>query len=351
MSHDAVRIGFIGAGGIARSKHLPLLRKIPGVQLVAVCNRTEESGRAIAQEFSIPQVLTDWQALVRRPDVDAVFIGTWPYMHRAMSIATLQAGKHCFTQARMAMNLAEARDMVAAAQAAPGLVHMICPPPTRMPLEPYVRHVIQSGQLGPLTSVQLTVALPANLDAGKIHWREQVEYSGLQIMAMGIFAETLNAWVGPYESLQATLATPIRTKRDSQGRDVAIQIPQVVSITGRLQCGAVASELHTGLAADTTSRQQTLVIQGLGGTLRYDFNRDLLELARAGQALASVSVPAELQRPWRVEQDFIDAVRAARAGKPWSVSPDFHEGLAYMAKVEAVHRSARESRVIRLSEL
>jgi predicted dehydrogenase len=348
---DPIRIGFIGAGGIARSRHLPLLRPLPDVQVVAVCNRTKESGQAIASEFGIGQVVTDWQALIARSDIDAVFIGTWPYMHRAMSVAALEAGKHCFCQARMAMNLAEARAMVAAAAAHPTLVHMICPPPTRMPVEPCIQHVLQTGQLGPLTSVHLYAANDANLTSPTIHWREQVEYSGQQIMAMGIYAETLNAWVGPYESLHATLATPIRSKLDAHGREVEVKVPQVVSITGRLRCGAVATELHSGVAADPATRGQVLTIQGLAGSLRYDFNSGKVELARAGEPMQTVNIPGEMQRPWRVEKDFIEAVRAARAGKRWSVSPDFHEGLLYMQKVEAVHRSAQSGQAVTLATL
>jgi hypothetical protein len=41
-----------------------------------------------------------------------------------------------------------------------------------------------------------------------------------------------------------------------------------------------------------------------------------------------------------VEQDFVNAVRAAQQGQPWQVSPDFYEGLKYMEFIEAVLRSA-----------
>src|SRR5687767_1407682 len=43
---DTLNIGIIGAGGIVKTRHLPGLRKIPGVEVVAVCNRTRESGEA-----------------------------------------------------------------------------------------------------------------------------------------------------------------------------------------------------------------------------------------------------------------------------------------------------------------
>src|SRR6266536_3160927 len=128
MSYEEkLRIGIIGAGGIVRSRHLPALRAVEGVEVVAVCNRSRESGEAVAREWSIPEVMTDWRDLVARPDLQAVFIGTWPYTHAEMSVAALEAGKHVFCQARMARDLAEARQMLAAAERHPRQVAMLCP--------------------------------------------------------------------------------------------------------------------------------------------------------------------------------------------------------------------------------
>lgn len=350
MSNERIGVGFIGAGSICESRHLPGLAKLPGVEVVAVCNRSAESSQRVAQKWNIPHVESDWRRLIARPEVDAVFIGTWPYMHREMCEAALDAGKHCFTQARMCMNLAEGKAMVAAAARHPELVNMICPPPTRMPFEPWIRQQLQSGALGELTLVRLTQAGGNNLDPTRITWREQVEHSGLQVLAMGIFAETLNAWVGPYESLTAQTSTPIAVKTPAGSAPVKIGIPQVVTITGKLACGALAVEHHFGLAADQTTPGNELVLWGTKGTIRYQFG-GTIEYAPAGAALQPVDVPAALQRDWLVEADFINAVRAARAGKPWRVSPDFNEGLLYMRKVEAVHRSARAGAAVTLASL
>jgi len=343
-----LRIGFIGAGDICRSQHLPRLARMDDVEVVAVANRSPESGRKVAGEFGIRHVIDDWQDLVQRNDVDAVFIGTWPCMHCQMSIAALEAGKHCFCQARMAMDLDQARAMLATAEAHPGLVNMICPPPTRMPFEPFVRDVVAKGVLGPITAVQLLSTGGANLGLQSVHWRERRDLSGKQILAMGIFAETLNAWVGPYAELSAQVATPIATKHDAAGKQVSIDIPQVVTIIGRLENGALALEHHSGVVTDKTTVGSQLTIWGLRGTLRYMFG-DTIEMAHAGEELRPVDVPDKLKRPWQVEADFVAAVRAARRGEPVEVrpvSPDFAEGLHYMQKVEAVHESAATGRTI-----
>ncbi|MEX0887738.1 MAG: Gfo/Idh/MocA family oxidoreductase [Phycisphaeraceae bacterium] len=344
--HDRIRIGFIGAGGIARQRHLPNLRDMPGVEFTAVSNRSEASSRQAADEWAIPAIETDWRRLVERDDVDAVFIGTWPATHRAMSIAALEAGKHVFCQARLACDLAEAQAMADAAGRHRDLVAMTCPPPHRMPWEPWIRRQLEAGILGELRNVQLQSISGANL--GPITFRERVELSGKQILQVGIWAETLIAWLGEYETLAAVTATPIRTKRDDAGQPYTIAIPQIVHVHGRLANGAAITELHTGVSLHGHTNH--VLLEGSEATLRVDAMQRVL-LGKPGEELAEVDVPTELQRDWQVEQDFIDAVRAARRGASWQVDPDFHEALRYMRKVEAIHRSDETGQRVRLAQV
>jgi predicted dehydrogenase len=126
---ETIRIGLIGAGANTRSRHIPGFQAIEGVELVAVCNRSMESGQAVADEFGIERVTTDADDLFNDPSIDAISIGTWPYMHSDLSIRSLEAGKHVLCEARMAMNAAEARAMLTASQAHPDLVAQLVPAP------------------------------------------------------------------------------------------------------------------------------------------------------------------------------------------------------------------------------
>src|SRR6266540_4317835 len=116
---DTIRIGLVGAGGIARQRHLPGFKQIDGAEVVSVVNRSRESSERVAKEFGIPGVHDTWTALVQDPRIDAVVIGTWPYLHHPVTLAALAAGKHVLTEGRMAMNAAQAREMLAAARAHP----------------------------------------------------------------------------------------------------------------------------------------------------------------------------------------------------------------------------------------
>ena len=63
-SAKPVRIGIIGAGRNTRSRHIPGFRAIPGVEIVVVCNRSEESSRKVADEFRIPRIAGKWHSVV-----------------------------------------------------------------------------------------------------------------------------------------------------------------------------------------------------------------------------------------------------------------------------------------------
>ena len=84
MHDDKIKIGFIGAGGNTKLKHIPGFQKIEGVELVSVANRSIESGQKISDEFGIPNVYANWQELLEADDCDAICIGTWPYLHSTL---------------------------------------------------------------------------------------------------------------------------------------------------------------------------------------------------------------------------------------------------------------------------
>src|SRR3989442_14453968 len=132
-NHQKLRIGIVGAGNIVGQRHMPALKKRPDVEVVAVSNSTYESGEQFVNEFCPSATpMRNWADLLALPDLDIIWIGTPPYMHSAVTISALEAGKHVFCQARMAMDLAEAQEMLAASKRYPELVTMLCPPPMGM---------------------------------------------------------------------------------------------------------------------------------------------------------------------------------------------------------------------------
>ena len=340
MSPEVVRIGIVGAGDIVRQRHMPGLRALPNVEIVSVCNRRRESSEAFAAEFDIPRVCDHWRQVVDDPDVDVVWIGTTPYMHARISVAALDAGKHVFCQARMARNLAEARAMVAAADRHPDLVAAICPPPFGMAGEVTMRRLLRRERVvGAVQQVRLTV-LAASLTAGEpeLHWRQDIEQSGNNVLTVGIFSEVTNRWVGRAVELQARTDIYTRQRRDpATGEFVNVQIPDSVSVIGQLASGADFVYQWSGAAHLGPTNE--LWIFGDAGTLTYDFGSDRIRHATLDETeLRDVPIPEHERGSWQVEADFI---RAVREGGDTGLAPDFIRGAHYMEFLEALTQSAQ----------
>src|SRR2546428_1035718 len=159
MAEEEIRVGLIGAGGNVRNRHIPGFRKVEGIQLLGVANRSLESSHRIAEQFNIPRIYNHWQELLEDDAINAVCIGTWPYMHRALTLAALEKGKHVLTESRIASAAQEARDMLAATRSHPHLVCQLTPTSTTYKIDRVLQRLIGDGFLAELLSVELT-ALP-----------------------------------------------------------------------------------------------------------------------------------------------------------------------------------------------
>lgn len=331
----ALRIGIVGAGANTREKHIPGLRALPGVEVVAVVNRSRASAEKVAREFQLPRVADHWRELVADPDLDAICIGTWPNMHTQVSIAALRAGKHVLTEARMAMNATEADAMVAALHLAqarqPGIVGQIVPSPFTLPYDRTVKRLLAAGVLGEMHSVGITHTHGGLLDPHKpITWRQRMELSGVNTLTLGIYYEVLLRWLDrdvTVTSAEAATLTPERP--DESGRVVPITVPDRVCITGHYPEGVQFRAEFSGVEA--VSPRNEIILEGKAARLRLDLASGTLWFQPMGGTETRVAVVPEQQEHWRVEADFVDSVRR---GAPVRLT-DFATGLRYMRFTEA----------------
>ena len=114
---DKVRIGIIGCGGIANSKHLPALSQLPDVELCAFCDIVEERAVKAAAEYGAPgaKVFVDYRKLLEL-DLDVVHVLTPNKQHSFITVDALESGKHVMCEKPMAINSAEAKKMLDAAK-------------------------------------------------------------------------------------------------------------------------------------------------------------------------------------------------------------------------------------------
>ncbi len=242
MTNDkTIRVGFIGAGANTRLHHIPKLKAQPGVELVAVANRTKESGERVAREFGIARVHGDWREIVEAKDVDAVCIGTWPYTHCEMTLAALAAGKHVLCEARMAMNAAEGRRMLDAARRAPSLVSQLVPAPHTLEVDSTIQRLLAEGYLGEVLAVELQAGQGNFVEPdAPMHWRQDLSLSGHNILNMGIWYEAMSRWLGPAKRVTAVTKISVPRRRDASGAMQDVRVPDHVDILAIFGGGAQA---------------------------------------------------------------------------------------------------------------
>ncbi len=332
---DTIRIGIVGLGGICRDRHVPGFQGIDGVELVSVVNRSPESSRAAADANAIPEVDESWGTLVARDDLDAVVIGTWPYMHRDISVAALAAGKHVFCQARMAMNLAEADAMVEASRAS-GKVTMLCPVPFGLSIDKTMVKLLEAGALGEvrLVTVQSFTDLFAADDA-VVNWRKDQRLSGLNMHTLGMYIEMVQRWFGPTASVSAHMDIFVPSRPEADGGALKIEIPDQILALTRSKSGV---PIQYAMNASVPNGVDRVEIYGSEKTLRYDVFADLLSWIDVKENLTPVEIAADDVydvRNWRVEADFIRAIREPG----FEYYPSFEDGIEYMRVVQGVHDS------------
>lgn len=340
---ERIRVGIVGAGGIVGSRHIPGLKRMPGVEIVAVANRSLESSQRAAAEFGIPRAYASWEELIAADGIDAVLIGTWPYMHKPITLAALESGRHVLCQARMAMNATEAREMLAAAQRHPDLTCMLVPSSSGYSVDRALLGLIGGDLLGEILSVDVHRLQRgfANF-GGELDWRHNPEFSGINVLNVGAIYELMMRWLGPGNHVMAKTRVHIPMRRTEQGVQVSATIPDHVEVLYELANGApvhmVFSET-TGL-----SRGNDTWIFGSEGTIRVDGANNIFVGRRGDRELAAYPNPPEGQYQHRVEEEFINAIRGI---EPVAMNT-FEIGVRYMEWTEAIYMSAESGRAVSL---
>lgn len=337
MANSKIRIGVIGAGGNTRLRHLPGFQAIEGVEVTTVCNRSEASSKKVAEEFNISKIATDWRAIIDDPEIDAVMIGTWPNMHAEATIASLEAGKHVLTEARMARNLSEAEKMLDVANEHPDLVSQIVPSPFSLAFDKTIARMIENGDLGMLYEVFVEFSNGILADPmGPFSWRLDHEKSGVNTLFSGIMHEALLRWVkkNPEWVIADGLIGTMARKDPETGEHRTVLIPDSLSVLARYPQGFKATYLFSGV---TSSVQRSEVrISGSNGSLWLDLSESKLWFSETdSNKYEEVEIPESERGSWQVEQEFIDSIREGRPVTHTS----FEEGVRYMRFSQAVWES------------
>lgn len=211
---DPLKLGIIGAGAISQVAHLPVLRKLKGVQIVAICDADLPKARALADRFSIPDAFSDVEELLDYEQLDAVAICTPNHLHEPHVLAALSANLQVLVERPLAMTTAGVQRLLRAAEKRDRLLMVGMNHRYRTDVQ-IVRGFVQSGELGKLESIRGSwhVFRPSRAQLG---WRQRRdEAGGGAMLDLGQAILDLGLWLADNPKplrVSATLDLPDRER-------------------------------------------------------------------------------------------------------------------------------------------
>ncbi len=188
-----VRIGIIGAGGIARAAHLPGYKAVEGVHVAAICDVIPGRAEAFAAEHDIPNAYDSYETMLAEEDLDGVSVCTPNYAHKAATIAALEAGAHVLCEKPMAMNLAEAREMAAAAEKAGKILQIGLN--WRFTSEAQtLRRYVEAGDFGDIYYGEATCLRRRGIPSWGVFTQKRLQGGGA-LIDIGVHALDLTMWL------------------------------------------------------------------------------------------------------------------------------------------------------------
>jgi predicted dehydrogenase len=171
-----IKTAVLGTGFMGRV-HTEAIRRLGNVEVVALAASPAREARALANQFDVHEVTSDWAKLLDDPEIDVVHICTPNALHGAMAKKALEKGKHVLCEKPLALTSAEAQEMLETAERHK-LVHAVNHNLRYYPVVQHVRQMIKNGDLGEILVVQGTYSQDWLLYDTDFNWRILAEHNG-----------------------------------------------------------------------------------------------------------------------------------------------------------------------------
>ncbi|MBW3623743.1 MAG: Gfo/Idh/MocA family oxidoreductase [Armatimonadetes bacterium] len=358
---ETVTVGLLGAGGIIKGCHLPGLRRIPGVRLLAVADPAPGKAQEIADSAGIPHAFTEPERLMEMEDLDAVVIATPNIAHPPLVHAAAERKLHVLSEKPLALDPGTADRMVVAAEAA-GIVHMTAFTYRFVPSMRWMAHRIANGEIGAPHHFRSQ----RFQDYGDKHrgWRMVKEICGSGELAdmMSHRIDYSHMLIGPMAGLFGKVKNLLPERRGEDGSPLPSDVDDWAALIVEFESGCTGVfESSKGVAGygQGLKSHDFVEVNGTDGSLKYYLHQPTtLWYAKPNGMYEAQPVPEEfLKLPgsprdpregdpgqtfrWDQAWEFISAIRENRPA-----SPSLADGARVQAVLDAALRSSEEGRWI-----
>ncbi len=217
---DGVRIAVVGTGAIAQLTHIPVLSKMRGAQLAALCDNDGPKARALADRFGVPDVFTDLEEMLEWDMLDAVVVATPNHLHEPHVLSALRKGLHVLSERPLALSLRGVERCLAAATKGELVLQVAHNHRFRSDVQALTQF-LRNGELGTLTSVRagsLQVTRPGD------GWRgRRAEAGGGAFLDQGFPLLDLALWLADFPD-PVRISAQARKGKGTNATEVAMQL-------------------------------------------------------------------------------------------------------------------------------
>lgn len=327
-----VSVAVIGAGAAAQVVHLPILKRLPELEVAALVDRDRDKARTIGERFGVETILSGVEELEGVEGLDAVVVCTPNDTHEEVAIACLERGLHVLCERPLSVSSASAERMIDAAEAA-GLQLMVALNQRFRYDMRAIRKFIHSGELGKVFFVRSSWLSQRERRPRKGWRREPSRAGGGVMMDLGVQAVDVALWLLGYPDVERVSA------RFHRRRKVEDSAAALLSLDGDVTLSVEA----TWELMEERDRHGVEVF-GTGGTAHTSPFRVLRELETG---LTDVTPPSDAAQggPYTAayRQEWAYFLRRVRGEREVETQ---REQVALMRTIEACYRSAEEGREV-----
>jgi len=365
---ERFRFGVVGTRFWGEGFHIPGLASREDIELVALCGRDAAHAQSVADKFNIPRVYGDWREMLAREKLDGVSITTPNHLHHPITLAALDAGLHVICEKPLALNAAQAREMLTRATAR-RRKHLVMFDYRAMPAARRAKELIDTGFVGRVYHVLAIYQHGSYVDPARAFaWRMSKAESGsgtLGDLASHIIDLT-RWWVGEFARVSGQLTTFTRERLHPVTQDkVTVDADDAASFVAEMaappgaQAVFHATKMAIGrgnlmrveiygsegaLVFDADAGQRANWIGSLYGARRGEKEIRALEIGpRLSAGFETPDHARSLASAFRGMTDpFFAAIRAG--ADALDVPSNFADGLAAQQVIDAVARAAESGK-------
>lgn len=250
-----VRLGIIGCGAVTERHHLPALKRVPAVKVVALADQDRSRLEQTGNRYRIAGRYTNPVDLIDAADVDAVAVCLPPQLHAEVALAALDRDKHLFIEKPLALNLADCDLLIDASKRNPSRKVMVGFNLRWHRLVRQARDILNRNELGKIKLVRTIFTTGPQDDLSRSPWRTSPEAGGDVIFDLGVHH---------FDVARFLLGSEVESVRAS--------IPPSEKTATVLLSMNTGAQVVCAFAQDT-SQNQTIEVYGERGGLRISCYR------------------------------------------------------------------------------